>query len=427
MASVTGKSVIVLGAGVVGVCAALELLSRGADVTLVDRRDPGEETSYGNAGVMATSSLMPLNNPGLWKRLPGLLSNRGTGFRYSVPFLLRNLQWAVGFLLNARTKTCDETMTALNALIQCSADGHKSLLAEANAADRLNEAGWIFLHRTQQSFEDGARTREAFDRFGLDTEVLGKQDIQDLEPGLNPIFAKGLWIKDTFSVDSPGHVVQAYSKLFLSRGGRIVRSEVSDLQQNESGWTVKCADSAMSADQVVVALGPWSKPFLKRFGVSVPMGFERGYHRHFEGNLGNAKLNRPIYDIGGGYVLSQMEQGLRLTTGVELTDVAAEPNHAQLDLAEQAAREAFDLGQCVQDDPWLGSRPTMPDSRPVIGELKGARKLWLAFGHQHIGFSTAPGTAKILADLMEGAIPPIDAAPFGPDRFTALRWKHNAA
>ncbi|MEM8853898.1 MAG: FAD-binding oxidoreductase, partial [Pseudomonadota bacterium] len=173
------------------------------------------------------------------------------------------------------------------------------------------------------------------------------------------------------------------------------------------------------ADSAVVCLGPWSRTFLKRVGMRVPMACERGYHMHYRGPAegGNAPLRRPIYDPKGGYVLSPMDQGLRLTTGVELTRRDAPKNTLQLERAERAAREAIGLGERLEDTPWLGSRPTLPDSRPAIGQAPGRRGLYLAFGHQHVGFSTGPGTARLLADIMEDKPPVIPKAPFDPSRF----------
>lgn len=419
MQSISEKTVIVLGAGMVGVSAALELQARGAQTTLIDRRAPGQETSYGNAGVIARSSLMPMNNPGLWANLPKLLTNRTATLRYSIPFLMRNAGWAVGFLARARKSVFEETAAALDSLIRLSTDAHMELIKAAGAQDRLNDKGWIFLYRSNAGFKGAEFARKAFDQFDVDTETLDRFELQDLEPGLKPIFERALWIKDCCSVDSPGDVVRAYARLFAERGGTIETSEIQGLSSDDRRWTVNTNGGSKRADAVVVALGPWSRAFLEREGMKVPMGFERGYHMHFSGNddSSNTQLNRPIYDTAGSYVLSPMEQGLRLTTGVELTSCDAPENHAQLMLAEASAREAIDLGERVEDKPWLGRRPTMPDSRPVIGEAPGRTGLYLAFGHQHIGFSTGPGTARVLADLMEGKTPEIPPEPFSPSRF----------
>ena len=414
----TKISVAVLGAGMVGVASALALQQKGFQVTLLDRRAPGEETSYGNAGVIARSSLMPFNNPGLFSQMPTLLKNESASFRYRPQFLLHNLGWATRFLANARARVFQETTTALDSLIKLSMAEHAQLLRASGAAHHMRDNGWLFLYRQASAFAGGALGRERMAQCGVATEVLERDHIRQLEPALNPIFERALWIKDTWSVDNPGAVVKAYAELFRKQGGQCLQARIKTLEPLAgSRWrVVGDAGGAVEADRVVIALGPWSRNFMATLGVKVPMAYERGYHMHYVPPA-TGSIQRPVYDTAGAYVMSPMEQGLRITSGVELTDLDAPPNPLQLDLAEKAAREAIDLGERLEPTPWLGRRPTLPDSRPIIGAMPGQRNLWLAFGHQHIGFSTGPGTGAILAALMAGEASPIDASPFRAERF----------
>jgi D-amino-acid dehydrogenase len=414
------NTIAILGAGMVGVSCALELQRRGYEVTLYDRGLPGRETSYGNAGVIARSSLMPFNHPGLWEQLPRLLGNRGAGFRYDPVFLLRNLPWATGFLARARPAVFKQTTQALDELIRLSTREHLRLLAEAGAQHRLRTNGWLFLYRNEAGFLASRLARDTYAQFGIANQVLNPSELGDLEPHLKPIFARALWIQDSCSVDSPGEVVTAYARLFVARGGHIRQARITGAQQSRTGhgWQLTQDNgSHHSAAQVVLALGPWSRDFLHdALGVSVPMAYERGYHMHYAASAG-VTLNRPVYDTAGAYVLSPMEQGLRLTTGVQLSPRDAPADPVQLQPAEAAAREAFPIGGRLQAQAWLGSRPTLPDSRPAIGACPGHAGMWLAFGHQHIGFATGPGTAQLLGTLMAGEDAAIDPAPFSPSRF----------
>lgn len=396
-----GKHVIVLGAGIVGVCCALELLRRGVRVTLVDQQEPGMETSMGNAGVLARSSLMPFNHPGLWRQLPRLLGNGTVQFRYRPQYLARNLGWAARFLLNARPSVFQETAQALDGLIRLSAPEHLRLLDAAGARHRLRDTGWVFLYRSEQAWNGSALARRTYTLHGVDTQTLDPAQLAAMEPALAPIFHRALWIKGSYSVDDPQAVAAAYAGLFLRSGGTFKRLRAAAVRRDGQRWAVQGARAAdsLSADQLVVALGPWSKSLLKTAGIDLPMAFERGYHMHYQGADG-ATVSRPVYDTGGGYVLSPMARGLRLTTGVELDACDAPARPVQLDLAEARAREAFPLGRRLDPSAWLGRRPTLPDSRPMIGEAPRHPGLWLALGHQHIGFSTAPGTARILGELM---------------------------
>jgi D-amino-acid dehydrogenase len=404
----------------VGVSVALELQRRGMAVTLLDRRAPGLEGSYGNAGVMARSSLMPFNHPHLWGALPGLLGNRGVGFRYNPAFVAANLRWALGFVGHARRSVFDETAAALDGLIRLSTSEHRRLLAQAGQLNRLRDNGWLFLYRDAAGFDaPGARLgRETMARYGIATQTLDAAGLRDLEPALRPIFAKALWIQDTYSVDNPGAVVQAYADVFAARGGTLQTAELRAVRPAGNRWrVVDGSGSGREHDRVVVALGPWSREFMATLGVKVPMGFERGYHMHYAMGDVPVALQRPIHDAAGGYVLSPMEQGLRLSTGVQLDHCDAPMKPAQLALAEAAARQALPLGSRLAQPLWMGRRPTLSDSRPVIGEMPGRPGLWLAFGHQHIGFSTGPGTAALLGALMQGEPPPLDPHPFRAGRF----------
>lgn len=396
-----GNQVIVLGAGIVGVCCALELQRRGMSVTLVDRQGPGLETSFGNAGVIARSSLMPFNHPGLWAQLPRLLKNDTVQFRYKLNYLARNLGWAARFLLSARPSVFRQTVEALDGLIRLSAPEHLRLLDAAGAAHRLRDTGWIFLYRSEQGWNSGELSRQTFAQYQVPTRVLAPAELAELEPALAPIFHRALWIQGSYSVDDPHEVVAAYAALFRRSGGAFKRMAASGIRRDGQRWIVQCtqASESLEADRLVVALGPWSKALLKTTGIDLPMAFERGYHMHYSGVEG-ASLTRPVYDTGGGYVLSPMARGLRLTTGVELDACEAPARPLQLELAEARAREAFPLDRRLDPEAWLGRRPTLPDSRPMIGEAPRHPGLWLALGHQHIGFSTAPGTARVLGELM---------------------------
>ncbi|WP_310567216.1 FAD-binding oxidoreductase [Hydrogenophaga sp.] len=413
-----GQRVVVLGAGMVGVACALSLRQRGLAVTVIDPLGPGAATSHGNAGVLARSSLMPFNHPGLWAQLPNLLRGRNPGFRYHPLWTLGQWRWGLSFLAHAREPVFRETTTALDALIRHSGTVHRRWMDAAGVAQRRRDDGWLFLYRSEAAFAAGAFGRETLARFGVATRVLNAPALHDLEPHLKPVFPRTLWVQNASAVDSPGEVVRGYAAWLQALGGVLQVDQAQRLTRAERSWTVHTSGgAALPADHVVLALGPWSRDFLReQLGLRLPMGFERGQHRHFHPSPG-ASLNRPVYDTAGGYVLAPMAQGLRLTTGVELNAQQAPPNREQLEAAERAAREAMPLGERTQDPDWLGSRPTLPDCRPMIGACPGHAGLWLALGHQHIGFSTGPGTGELLAQLMLGEPTTIDPQPFSPGRF----------
>lgn len=410
------RTALVLGAGIVGVSCALALQKRGLDVALLDRREPGSETSYGNAGVISRSSIMPLNNPSLWQSLPAYLRNDHAAVRYRVGHLVRNPGWILRFLAEARPSRLAPRVAALDSLTAHALPLHRQWLAEAGIGHRLRETGWLKLWRGQAGPDKARAEQHWFEDHGVRCEALDRQAISGLEPDLNPIFSAGLWQKDSGSVDWPQAVVAAYAALFAARGGRIVQAAVTSVAAAPSGWRAETEAGPFDADIAVVAFGPWSAELLRPLGLSVPLNVERGYHRHYRAE-GGRKLSRPLHDVEASYMLAPMEKGYRLTSGVELADRDAPSDYAQIDQVLPSAREAFALGEAVEATTWRGSRPTLPDSLPMIGEAPRNPGLWLAFGNQHIGFSTGPVTGEILAALVAGESPLADPAPFSPRRY----------
>jgi D-amino-acid dehydrogenase len=413
---VTGQKaeVIVLGAGIVGVSAAYAVRQRGLSVILIDRREPGSETSYGNAGILSSGSILPLNKPSLWNALPTYMTNRHAALRWDPNWAIRNIDWLVRFLANATPSRSRPRATALHGLIGASLKLHREWIVKADAAQRIRETGWLKAWRSDAV--GAAKQEQAFlAEYGISSQLLDRQAISALEPNIVPVYKIGLLHTQTASVDSPGAVVKAYARMFAGSGGDIRQSEIRAIVPDGEGWRVVLADDGISACQVVVALGPWSADLLRPLGYRVPMAFERGYHREFKPNPARS-LQRPIHDAEGGFLMTPMEQGIRVTTGVELTARDAPSSFAQLDAVEPVARSVVGFGEAV-GEPWRGARPTLPDSLPMIGPAPRHSGLWLAFGNQHIGFTTGPATGAAIAAMIGGATPSFDASAFSPSRY----------
>ncbi|MBV8919275.1 NAD(P)/FAD-dependent oxidoreductase [Bradyrhizobium sp.] len=406
--------VAVLGGGMVGVATANAARRRGFSVVLIDRREAGSETSYGNAGILSSGSIFPLNMPNLWRNLPAYLTNRNAALRWNPAWALRNARWVAGFLANASPERTKPRATALRGLIAASLSVHRAWIVEAGAAARIRETGWLKAWRSDATATAKAEQAALAD-YGIKSELLDRQAISALEPGILPVYSVGLLHTETASVDSPGAVVKAYAQMFAASGGEIRRADIQAIAGDGDGWRVMLAGGEVRARHVVVALGPWSKDLLQTLGYRVPLGFERGYHQHFSPNP-SRPLARPIHDSDKGFLITPMEQGIRITTGVELTDRDAPSSLAQLDAVVPQARGVVEFGEAV-GEPWRGSRPTLPDSLPMIGPAPRHAGLWLAFGHQHIGFTTGAGTGLAIAAMIGGVAPPFDVAAFLPSRY----------
>jgi D-amino-acid dehydrogenase len=414
--SVAGREadVIVLGAGIVGVSAAYATRQRGLSVVLVDRREPGSETSYGNAGILSSGSISPLNTPSLWNALPKYLTNRHAALRWDPAWAMRNIGWLIRFLSNATPAHTRPRATALHGLIGASLKLHRDWIVRADAAQRIRETGWLKAWRSDAVAQATAE-QALLTEYGIGSELLDRQAISALEPDILPVYQVGLLHTQTASVDSPGNVVKAYARMFVGSGGQIRQSEIRAIMPDGDGWRVVLGDGAISARHLVVALGPWSADLLRPLGYRVPLAFERGYHQEFKPNV-KRTLRRPIHDADGAFLMTPMEQGIRVTSGVELTSRDAPSSLAQLDAVVPVARSVVEFGEAV-GQPWRGARPTLPDSLPMIGPAPRHCGLWLAFGHQHIGFTTGPASGAAIAAMIGGAPPPFDTAPFSPSRY----------
>ena len=407
---------IVLGAGIVGTSIALNLLERGRSVVLVDRRGPGEETSYGNAGLVERASIYPTAFPRSLKALLDVALGRNPGANYHWNALPGLAPWLFDYWRASAPARILDYARIMDTLLVHTITEHQRLASASGAEHFFREGGWLKLYRTADGL---AQEREEFPlarRYGLTAREISVDDALALEPFLRPVFTGAALWSDPHSVSSPGGVTQAYAAHFANSGGHLVRGDALSLARLGSGWSVSTEQGSFEAPEAVVALGPWAMDVLRPFGVRLPLQVKRGYHMHYRAE-GNAGLSRPVLDEEGGYVITPMLGGIRLTTGVEFARRDAPKTPVQLAATEALARDLFPLGDRTEPEPWMGSRPAFPDMLPVIGRAPNQKGLWLAIGHQHLGFTLGPITGRLLADMMEGQTPIVDPAPFSATRF----------
>ena len=410
--------IAVIGGGIVGVSNALALQKAGHQVTLIDRGTPGRETSYGNAGVLSESSVAVLNSPGLLKSLPKLLFGRSNSVRFSPGLVIRRFGWMVGFLSYCTARRWCAAGHALRALQLVSLDQHKAWIAEAGVDDLLRYGGWMKVFRRQESFEAYRAELALADEVGTGYSIFDREQIRQIEPGLKPIYEKAVLYDNTCGVSNPAVLTDAYVRLFTDAGGRVAKARVTGLARGEDGWTVSCDGGGdLAADAVVIAAGPWSADISGWLGYDLPLGWERGYHMHLEPGEG-PQLNCAVHDVDGGFAIAPMQQGVRITTGVEIAHRDAPPDYRQVRRSVELARDGHEMKAEIDETPWMGRRPTMVDSLPVIGPAPRHDGLFFNFGHQHIGLSMAPGSALAITAMINGEAPPMDMTPFRATRFS---------
>jgi D-amino-acid dehydrogenase len=414
---------LVLGAGMVGVSAALHLQAKGRAVVLVDRRPASEETSYGNAGLIHREGVLPYAFPRDLRKILTYALNRSP----EANLHWRAIPWLIPFVYeywrNGTPERIAATAAGLRPLVERCIDEHATLMADAGISAMMRRTGYIKIFRSDEHFNHELETDIAARRtYGVTAEPKTPDEVRDLEPHLTGPMAGGILMPQAVSVADPGAVGKAYADLFVRRGGKFITADARTLERVAVGplshmWRLQRVEGAITAPVVVVALGPWTGEIVRPLGVTLPLAVKRGYHMHY-GSRGNATLSRPVVDADNGYLLTPMTQGIRLTTGAEfaLHDAPATP--VQLEKVEPLARALYPLADRVDATPWLGSRPCFPDLLPMMGEAPGLKGLWLDCGHHHLGFTLGPVTGRLLAQLITGETPFIDPKPYRAVRFS---------
>lgn len=408
---------IVLGAGIVGASAALHLAKRGLSVALVDRRAPGEETSYGNAGIIEGNTYFPypfpLNPVSLFK----IAFKLAPEANYHLSHLPKLAPWLFSYLLHSRGPAMLDFAHRMRPLFSNAVAEHEKLMQESGAEKYLHRNGWLKVYRSVSGLENAQRDLDIIAQAGISFERLDTNGALALEPDLAPVFERAVFWPSAASVSNPLAVTRAYVERLQKLGGIVLEGDARSLHRADGRWRVETDEGAVDAAEAVVALGPWSPDVLQPLGIKLPLQVKRGYHRHFK-PAGNKGLSRPVLDAEVGYLVAPMEQGLRLTTGAEFADRDAPATPVQFDRLMPKARELFPLGAPVEAAPWMGRRPCFPDSMPVIGRAPDQPGLWLDYGHAHWGLTLGPVAGRLLAEMMTGEMPFTDPTPYAAERFS---------
>jgi len=409
--------VIILGAGMVGVSCALHVQRKGRSVAMLDRRAPGLETSFGNAGLIQREA-----EPYALPRDPGFLLcgalNQRTDVRYHPLAVLHQAGPLFSYFQHSAPATYRKIAREYETLIAHCLDTHAELMEAAHAQHLVAPTrGFLTAFRTTRELHKGFQRADRRIQDGVQHVKLDATQLARMEPALQDAFVGAVQWTDPMAILNPGELVQAYARLFERQGGTVLLGDAMTLARHADGWQVHTTDgTTVTGADVVIALGPWTPNLTAKFGYKPPMFIKRGYHMHYA-RLPDRPLNHWIMDAEKGYVVCPMQEGIRLTTGAELADVDAPHTPGQLRAAEAIARAVFPLGARLNPRPWVGARPCMPDMKPVFGAVPGHTQLWCAFGHAHQGFTLGPITGELLAAHMTGAKPRVDITPFSPARF----------
>ena len=415
------SDVIVLGAGIVGVCVAIHLKRRGRNVVLVDRRAPGRETSYGNAGIIQKEGVRPRSFPRDLGELWRIGTGRGLDTRYDLSALPGYASPLAQYWWQSAPERYRRIVADYAPLIAHSVSEHAELIAAAAVGDLIGKHGWMVIFRSPDRRDSFfAEAEETARDYGVGIAMLDGAQLSRAEPALRVPMAGALHWTEPWTVRDPGGLVAGYAALFTRLGGTIATGDARTLRATGSGWSVTTPSGSVTAEHAVVALGPWSDGVIRPLGYRLPLFVKRGYHREYR-QVEAGALNRPLLDAETGFLLAPMARGIRLTTGAEFARIDAPVNPSQIDGTEAVARQMLPLGERLDAEPWLGARPCTPDMKPVIGRAPHHQTLWFAFGHAHHGLTLGAVTGRLLAELMTGEAPFLNTEPFSAARFAGGR------
>ncbi|WP_052029497.1 FAD-dependent oxidoreductase [Rhizobium sp. CCGE 510] len=414
------RHVAVVGAGLVGLCSALWLQRMGHRITIIDPAPPlgdasyRQACSYGNACTFAPHGVVPVATPGVIWRVPGMLLNPLGPLAIVWKYLPQLVPWLRAFLASS-TKAEVERIAATLAVLLSHADAAwQPLLMQAGAERLKRHDGCLYLYKTEAQFRAADAENDLRERHGVAMDRLDQADIRSIEPNLAPLYHKGVLFRDAYVFSSPKQLAFALAQAFLYGGGDIVCGEVAAIEPRNDGIGLRIAGEAMLADHAVVAAGAHSHKLIASTGDRVLLDAERGYHVLFPqaGHL----LSRPVCYPEHGFYMVPMADGLRAAGTVELGGLAAPLNPRRTAMIRKGVNKLLPSAGDGSDE-WLGFRPSMPDSLPVIGSSCRMPHVTYAFGHGHLGLTLSALTGYLVSQLVAGQSPAIDLTRLRPDRF----------
>lgn len=410
----------VIGAGMVGVCCALYLQQSGRKVALIDRRAPGEEASFGNLACFGIASCAPPGMPGIVKKVPAMLMDRDAPLKMRWGHALKAAPWFLSYVKNTSRERVEGIAAARQSLLNKVHETLDPLVAEAGAEDLMNTRGGIlFTFESEAAFEGAAYAFDLRRRNGVEFDVLDGNEARQVEPALTKSVVRAIRVPALTHTYNPGDLVKRLAALFEKRGGTFIRREARGFDIGEGGVRAVRTDRGdVPVDGVVVAAGVWSRAFARMLGTDVPLEAERGYHVMHHGT--GVKLNGTILSVDRYVSVTPMNYGVRVGGTAEFAPPEAPPDPRSVAMVRRLGEHLVpglkaDPGEKITD--WVGSRPSHPDSKPVIGKAPKQPNAWFAFGHDHLGLTMGSITGKLISEIVAGAPPSVDLAPFRPDRF----------
>lgn len=408
---------VVVGAGIIGTAIAYQLQRRGESVVVVDRNEPGKGASYGNMASIAVTEFMPASRPGIWKQMPGWMLDPEGPVRVRPSYMPRLIPWFLRFMAASRPSKLRELEAAGSILCGRVHEDLDALLTETGLQQMLSAEGCLSVYADDAEFKADHEHIEVLDRFGFRYEVLGGNAIRDLEPAVTTKISKAVLLPDNRSIADPYKLVSRLSDKFRELGGTIERGDVVGFEHRVSEVSaVRLGDGRkLDAGRVVLAAGAFTGRLSTMIGEPIPLETERGYHTQIMAP--GVSMRHSIIWPARAFMVTPTASGIRVGGTVEMAGLDAAPDYRRAKVLVKRAKEALPDLKVEEATEWMGHRPAMPDTVPVMGRSAKQGNVWYATGHGHLGLTYGATTARLMADLITGAKPPVDMKPYRVDRF----------
>lgn len=409
--------IAVIGTGIVGTCTAAWLQREGHRITFVDPLDAGEACSFGNAGSLSPSACLPVGMPGVWKKAPAWLLDPLGPLTVRWTYLPAALPWLLRFVRHSKTAEVVRIATALRGLLAPIFESYQPLLDHAGAQALVRRTGCLYVYSSREVAAQWKWGMDLRRSLGVALRDVDRDELESLEPDLKGAFRFGILAPENGSTVDPSALVKALHARCLADGAGHLKRRVTGFELRDGLVQALRLDGAesLAVDGVVVAAGAWSARLATQLGARVPLETQRGYHVTVKSS--NLALRHTVMAVEHNLMVNPMAMGLRLAGSVELAGLQAPPNYARADVLLRKGRELFPHLDASETTQWMGHRPCLPDSLPVIGRAPQAENAWLGFGHGHVGMCGGATTGREIAHLVAGRAPQVDLAPFSPLRF----------
>ena len=410
------KTIVVIGAGIVGVSTAIWLQRSGFKVTIIDQKGPATGASHGNAGILAASSIIPVPNPSLIKKLPFYLLSKDSPVFFKMSYLPKMFPFLMSYLSKSNLREVNKYAERMTPLIFDTVCQHKSLAKGTGAEKFISNQDYCFGYETAENFLNDKKVWKLRQKHGLPFEVVNGNEFSNFDPFYKDLFDVIVKCKNHGKINDPGLYVKTLCDHFLSQGGELIISKVNDISsKNLNDAIVKIESDSLIANKIVVATGAWSKQILKKFKIKMPLESERGYHVEYVEPNFYPKV--PMMLTSKKFVITPMDGRIRVAGLVEFAGLKTLKRKPPLNLLKNKIKDLFPNLKCKEKIEWLGHRPALVDSLPMLGYLDKNKQILVAFGHQHLGLTAGAKTGRIVSDLIIGNDIKLKISNYRPNRF----------